>query len=98
MDKETKAEMKPTFVADCAARAKVSESVLNKRFCNMTFKSLTTLGAAGFKAEGREKKTAKFEKAFLHFPKEICKTLLKLQATLNSSQSCIIKEIWPQHC
>lgn len=72
MDKETKAEMKPTFVADCAARAKVSESstVSNKRFCNMTFKSLTTLGAAGFKAEGREKKLLNLRKHSFIFQKK----------------------------
>lgn len=50
---------------------------------------------AGFKAEGRGKKT-KFEEAFEHFPIEICKTLLKPHATSNSSpHSWIIKEIWP---
>lgn len=49
----------------------------------------------GSKQRAGEK--TKFEEAFEHFPIEICKTLLKLHATSNSSpHSCMIKEIWPE--
>lgn len=59
-----KAEVKPGFARDCAAHAKAQPpTASNKVFWNMTFKSLTRMGAfVGLQSRGQERKKTKMYK------------------------------------